>query len=201
MTWKLSTAILALALALPLVCLPAPVRGQTPENWVSGWGGLFMDPGTVPDDESGTRWDLGTSFAAGASFHRLFGRSLIAGFDLGYSPIRYELRDRDSGASLEGGRGHLLATMATGRLGAGGGGDFFTYLAGGIGALTYGIPALDRWDPDLALRAGGGVEYRHSRTVALFLEWNRWWVLHQSQGVDDNTVRHANLQLGARYGF
>lgn len=194
-----STAILALSL---LVChQAAPAAAQTPLNWVSAWGGLFMDPGTVPDDASGTRWNLGTTFTAGTSLQRLIGRSLIAGVDLGYAPVKYQVEELETGRPQESGRGHLVTTMVTGRLGVGGGGDFFSYLGGGIGAVTYGIPSLDRWDPDFAFRGGGGMEYRHSRTVALFVEWNRWWALHQSQGVDDNTVRHGNLQFGARYGF
>lgn len=199
MTKPLTTATLALFL---LVCLQAaPATAQTPRTWASAWGGLFMDPGTVPDDESGTRWNLGTTFTVGTSLQRLVGRSLIAGIDLGYAPVKYQVEELETGVALDGGRGQLITTMVTGRLGVGGGGDFFSYLAAGVGAVTYGIPALDRWDSDFAFRAGGGLEYRHSRTVALFVEWNRWWAIHQSAGVDDNTVRHRNLEFGARYGF
>lgn len=197
----IKTLSTALVLTTLVATLPSAAVAQTPRSWVSAWGGLFMDPGTVVDDESDSRWDLGTSFTVGASFQRLFGGSLLAGVDLAYAPIPYEIQDRDTRQPLESGRGHLITTMATGRLGAGGGGDFFTYLAGGVGAVTYGIPSLDRWDSDFAFRGGGGLEYRHSRTVALFVEWNRWWALHQSEGVDDNTVRHGNLEFGARYGF
>jgi hypothetical protein len=65
--------------------------------------------------------------------------------------------------------------------------------------MMYGIPHLDRWDPDLALRGGGGVEYAATPDLALFLEWNRWWVFHQTEGVRDNTVHHSTLELGMRF--
>lgn len=191
--------VFAAAVALA-VALPTGATAQTPDTWVSGWGGVYMDPGTVRDGDSGTTWDFGTSFVAGAGVHRLFGNTLVAGLEVSYSPIRHEVRD-ETNAVLADGRAHLLTTMAVGRLGAGGGARFSTYITGGIGAITYGIPELDRWDPDVALRAGGGVEYGVSRPLALFVEWNRWWVFHQSEGVDDNTVRHSHLGIGVRYGL
>ncbi|HUE76436.1 MAG TPA: outer membrane beta-barrel protein [Longimicrobiales bacterium] len=193
----------ALLVAAAGACaLPAATTAQ--DTWISGWGGIFMDPGTVRDADSGTQWDFGTSMVFGATAQRLFGNSLIAGVEVGYSPIRHEVRPLDSPAGTPPtaeGRAHLLSTMAVGRLGGGGGAGFGTYLTGGIGAITYGIPSLDRWDPDLALRGGGGLEYRHSQRVALFVEWNRWWTFHQAAGVNDNTVQHSHLEVGARYGM
>ena len=190
--------IAMLAAAVGGTALPTAAAAQ--DTWISGWGGIFMDPGTVRDGDTGTRWDFGTSAVFGVTAQRLFGSALIAGVEVGYSPIRHEVRDLTTNLLEADGRAHLLTTMAVGRLGGGGGGGFFTYLTGGAGAMTYGIPSLDVWDPDLALRAGGGLEYRHSRALALFLEWNRWWVFHQSEGVDDNTVRHSHLELGVRFG-
>lgn len=191
-----------LFLALFLVLAPAtPTLAQTPATWVSGRTGLFLDPGTVVDEESGTRWDFGTSFVAGASLQRVVGGSLVVGLDLGYAPLRHEVQSGNGQERLAEGRAHLITTMLTGRLGAGGGGDFSTYLTGGAGAATYGIPHLQRWDPDFAFRAGGGLEYRHSPALALFLEWNRWWAIHQAEGVDDNTVQHSSVEFGARHGF
>ena len=190
-------ALALLAAAVGGATLPAAAAAQ--DTWISGWGGVFMDPGTVRDTDSGTAWDFGTSAVFGVTAQRVFG-SLVAGVEAGYSPLRHEVRDLTTDVLLADGRAHLLTTMAVGRLGGGGGG-FFTYLTGGIGAMTYGIPSLDRWDPDLALRGGGGLEYGHSAAVALFLEWNRWWVFHQSEGVDDNTANHAHLELGVRLGM
>lgn len=178
-----------------------PAAGTAQDTWISGWGGIFMDPGTVRDSESGAEWDFGTSAVFGVTAQRLFGNALIAGVEVGYSPMRHEVRDLETDALEADGRAHVLTTMAVGRLGGGGGGGFGTYLAGGIGAITYGIPSLDRWDSDLALRAGGGLEYRAWPQVALFVEWNRWWTFHQSEGVDDNTIKHSHLELGVRYGM
>lgn len=198
MTTTLPTFFLALIL---LLGSPGEAVAQRPATSVAGWAGLFLDPGTVVDDESGTRWDFGTGLATGARIQRLFGGSLVVGLDVGYAPLEHEVRAGDGAAPLAEGRAHLVTTMVTGRLGAGGGGEFGTYLTGGLGALTYGIPHLERWDSDFAFRAGGGLEYRHSPALALFLEWNRWWALHQTEGVDDNTVRHSTAVLGVNYGF
>ncbi|HSH46347.1 MAG TPA: outer membrane beta-barrel protein [Longimicrobiales bacterium] len=191
--------MLTLAAALVLA-LPVAGAAQDADTWVSGWGGVLMDPGTVRDGESGTEWDFGTSFIGGASVQHLFGNTLVAGLELGYSPVRHEVRDADTDELLADGRADLVTAMAVGRLGGGGRG-FFTYATAGAGTMIYGIPSLDRWDPDLALRAGGGVQYGATRRVALFVEWNRWWVFHQSEGVEDNTVRHSHLEIGARYGL
>jgi hypothetical protein len=183
--------------ALVLCVAPTGVAGQ--DTWISGWGGMLMSPGTVLDHESGTRWEFGTSFMAGAGVKRSIGQSLVAGIDLGYSPVRHEVRQLDTRLLLDEGRAHIVTAMLTGRLGAGRRSGFGTYLAGGIGTMIYGIPHLDRWDPDLALRGGGGVEYAASADLALFLEWMRWWVFHQTEGVQDNTVQHGTLELGIRF--
>lgn len=192
-------AMALLAVAVGGTTLPAAAAAQ--DTWISGWGGFFMDPGTVRDTESGTKWDFGTSPVFGVTAQRVFGSTLVAGVEVGYSPIRHEVRDLTTDVLLADGRAQLITTMAVGRLGGGGGGGFFTYLSGGAGAMTYGIPSLDRWDSDLALRGGGGLEYGHSQTLSLFVEWNRWWVFHQAEGVDDNTAKHAHLELGVRLGM
>ena len=193
-------ALALLAVVVGATALPAAASAQN--TWLSGWGGIVMDPGTVRDTETGTEWDFGTSAIFGVTAQRVFGNTLIAGLEVGYSPIRHEVSDLTTGLLREDGEGraHLLTTMAVGRLGGGGGGGFFTYLTGGVGAITYGIPSLDVWDTDLALRGGGGLEYRQSQNLALFVEWNRWWAFHQSEGVDDNTVRHSHLEIGVRWG-
>lgn len=191
----------ALALVAAIGAGPATATAVAQETWISVWGSLFADPGTVRDGESNTRWDFGTSFGGGVGLQRRFGTSLLAGVELGYTPMKHELRDETSGGLLDDGRAQVITLMATGRLGAGRAAGFTTYLAGAIGTMVYGIPELDRWDPDFALRGGGGVEYVVAGNAALFLEWNRWWVFHQSEGVDDNTINHSQLQLGLRYGL
>jgi hypothetical protein len=188
--------IAGMVAALALGAAPAGLAAQ--ETWVSAWAGMLMSPGSVVDHESQTRWDFGSSFKAGAGVHRSLGHGFVAGIDLGYSPVRHQVIDRGTGVVLDDGRAHILTAMLTGRLGAGRASGFGTYLAGGIGTMVYGIPHLDRWDPDLALRGGGGLEYAASRDLALVLEWTRWWVFHQTEGVQDNTAHHGTLEVGAR---
>jgi opacity protein-like surface antigen len=188
--------ILAGLVGVGACLLPAATGAQT---WASGWGGMLMNPGIVVDPDTGTRWDFGSSFMAGAGVHRSIGQGLLVGLDLGYSPARHEVRDQTGLALLDEGRAHLVTAMLSGRLGAARSGGFATYLAGGIGTMIYGIPYTDGWDPDLALRGGGGVEYAVSPAMGLFLEWYRWWVFHQADGVRDNTVHHGTLEIGARF--
>lgn len=200
-------AAITAALVAGALVAPRPASAQTVDTWVSAFSGLYMDPGTVLDDEvgpdhpNGTEWDLGSSVLFGVGLHRLFGQTLVAGVDLTYSPIKHEVRDAITNVVLADGRAHLLTAMVNGRLGGGGGGGFQTYLTGGLGTMVYGIPYLERWDPDLALQGGGGLNYSHSRTLAFFLEWNRWWVFHQTEGVDDNTLNHSHIEIGVRYGM
>jgi len=188
---------LPVALVLALATSPLAVAAQT--HWVSGWGGAFMNPGTVQDFESGTEWRFGTSFMAGLGLQRSLGQGLVAGLDLGYSPVRHEVHSLTGGGQLDEGRAHIVTALLTGRLGATRAAGFGTYLAGGVGAMFYGIPHVDGWDRNLALRGGGGVEYAMSREMVWFLEWHRWWVFHQSEGVEDNTVHHGSLEIGARF--
>jgi hypothetical protein len=191
-----TVAVLALVVVV-LHGLPAVAAGQGTR--LSASAGMLMNPGTVVDHESGTRWDLGTSFMGGIGIQHAVGHGLVAGIDLGYSPVRHEVRRLADGVVEDEGRAHIVTALLSGRLGAGRVAGFGTYLSGGVGTMIYGIPSLDRWDPDLALRGGGGVEYAPSRDLALFLEWSRWWVFHQSEGVQDNTVHHGSLEVGARF--
>jgi hypothetical protein len=182
--------------ALAALVLPGLLAAQ--ETRVMGWAGMLMNPGVVVDHESGTRWEFGSSLMLGGGAQRALGQGLVVGVDLGYSPVRHEVWDINRQTRQADGRAHIVTAMLTGRLGAGRAAGFDTYLTGGVGTMIYGIPDLDRWDPDLALRGGGGVEYATSPELALFLEWNRWWVFHQTEGVRDNTVNHGTLELGVR---
>jgi hypothetical protein len=192
---RTTLALLVLA-AAAIPGLPESAAGQ--DTWASAWAGMIMNPGSVQDGESGTRWEFGTSAMGGVGIQRAIGQGLVAGIDVGYAPIRHEVRDLHTHVLLDEGRAHIVTAMLSGRLGAGRVAGFGTYLAGALGTMVYGIPSLDRWDPDFALRGGGGVEYAPSRGMGMFLEWHRWWVFHQSEGVQDNTVQHGTLELGVR---
>lgn len=188
-----------LMIGLLFALAASPSRAAAQDTWVSGWAGAIMNPGTVQDFDSGTQWRFGTTLMAGVGVQRSLGQGLLAGLDLGYSPVRHEVRDLDTGILLDEGRANIVTALLTGRLGATRAAGFGTYLAGGVGAMLYGVPHLDGWDADLALRGGGGVEYAVSRELLLFLEWHRWWVFHQSEGVQDNTVNQGTLEIGARF--
>jgi hypothetical protein len=170
-----------------------------PNRWASVWLGGYIDPGRVVD-ESGT-WTFGSGFAAGLAAHHRVGQGLMLGVDLSLAQVPYE---RLGPANLVVGSGdaRFATALASGRLRYGGGGDLGVYLTGAGGAFIYHIPDLDRWDPDLALLTGAGLEYAVSRTGSIFLEWGRFFVFHQRQGgVAGNTARHSHLKVGGRVGW
>lgn len=173
-----------------------------PDTWVSAWVGGFMNPGRVTDAQSATHWDFGTSLAGGLGIHRNFGRTVSIGLDAGFSPARYEMVPVEgSDATAAEGTARVVTGMLSGRLRYGGGSALFMYLTGGAGALVYGMPELGRWDPDLALLTGAGLEYRLASSRALFVEWGRYWTFHQSEGVADNSTKHGQIRLGVRTGW
>lgn len=200
----MKAAVLVSAFAVLALSTPAAAQFRTvqkaPNTWVTGWVGGYMSPGSVVDAESG-KWDFGSSFAGGLGLHRQVGRSLVLGVEGSFAPAAYERLDLDTNEVLGSGNARLVTGMLTGRLQTGGGGGLGMYVTGGIGAVVYGIPDLDRWDPDLALRTGAGMEYRPSHNRALFLEWGQLWTYHQKEGVRDNTAKHSQLRAGVRFGF
>lgn len=200
----------ALLLAAALVAATAsPAAAQfgkveaPPKTWVSAWVGGFTNPGRVSDGASDRHWNFGSSFAGGLGAHRRVGSSLVLGLDASFAPAPYELVTRGDEPALAGeGSARVVTAMASGRLRYGGGGSFFMYLTGGAGAMIYGMPELNRWDPDLALLTGAGLEYRPSGDKAIFIEWGRYWTFHQrDQGVSDNSTKHGQLRIGVRTGW
>ncbi|HEX7119176.1 MAG TPA: outer membrane beta-barrel protein [Longimicrobiales bacterium] len=194
----------AVVAGLAVLGLASPAAAQfgtvteAPRTWATGWVGGYLSPGRV-SDASGN-WDFGSTFAGGLGLHRQVGRSLVLGIEGSFAPAAYERTDKD-GALLGEGDARLVTGMVTGRLQTGGGGNFGMYLTGGAGAFVYGMSELDRWDPDLALKTGAGLEYRPSVDKALFVEWGRYWTFHQKEGVRDNTTKHSQLRAGVRIGF
>lgn len=194
------SAFASLAAASPLAAQFGPVE-QPPKTWVSAWLGGYLDPGTVQDPADGS-WAFGSSFAGGLGIHRQVGSALSVGIDASFSPTRFELRDPETKEKLGSGTAKLLSAMASARLRYGGGGPIGMYLTGGVGALSYGMPdPVGRWDTDLALHTGAGLEYRPSTNRAIFVEWGRFWTFHQNDGVDDNTAQHSQLRIGVRAGL
>ncbi|HWV56375.1 MAG TPA: outer membrane beta-barrel protein [Longimicrobiales bacterium] len=194
------SALVSLTTVTPLAAQFGPVE-QPPQTWASGWLGGYLDPGTVRDPEDGA-WSFGSSFAAGLGLHRQIGNSLSIGVDASYAPMRFEQRDVATEEVLSSGTARVISAMASARLRYGGGDAFGMYLTGGVGTMAYGMPdPVDRWDTDLALHTGAGLEYRPSINRALFVEWGRYWTFHQNEGIDDNTTQHSQLRIGVRTGF
>lgn len=196
-------AAIASAIAFLAFATPAAAQFRTvqkpPDTWVTGWIGGYMSPDRVMDGASG-RWDFGSTFAGGLGLHRRIGQSLSLGLETSFAPASYELSD-DEGTLLDSGNARLVTAMLSGRLRTGGGGPLGMYVTGGAGAFIYGMSDLDRWDPDLALYTGAGLEYQPSVNKALFLEWGRYWTFHQKEGIRDNSARHSQLRAGVRIGF
>lgn len=197
----------AAALIAALACLtfatPAAAQFGTieppPKTWITGSVGGFLDPGSVPD-ASGV-WDFGAALGGGIGIHRQVGQGITIGVEGSFLPSKYELRDSNRSV-IEKGSASIVTGLATARLNTGGMGPLGMYLTGGAGVMAYGMKGgLDRWDPDLALMTGAGLEYRPSQKRAIFLEWGKFWTFHQQEGVKNNTVNHSQLRAGVRFGF
>lgn len=195
-------AVTLATLACFAVATPASAQFGTvktpPKTWITGSVGGFLNPGSVPD-ASGL-WDFGTAFGGSLGIHRQIGQGIAIGLEGTFAPAKYELRAADRSV-IGKGSANLLTGMATARLYTGGAGPVGMYLTGGAGVLAYGMKGLDRWDPDLALMTGAGLEYRPSQRQALFLEWGKYWTFHQTDGVKNNTVNHSQLRAGVRFGL
>jgi|SRR5690606_6179888 len=200
---NLAAALAVLSVLGSGATTPAAAQFRTikpaPKTWVTGWVGGYMDPGRVTDAASGN-WHFGSAFAGGLGIHRQVGSGLALGIDASFAPASYERRGADNTLLAEG-NARLVTAMISGRLRTGGHDSFGMYLTGGAGAFVYGIPELDRWDPDLALHTGAGLEYRPARDKALFVEWGRYWTFHQKEGIRDNTTKHSQIRIGGRVGL
>lgn len=197
-----TAAVILSMLACFAVATPAAAQFGTvkapPKTWISGSVGGFLNPGSVPD-ASGL-WDFGTAFSGGLGIHRQIGTGIAIGLDGSFAPAKYELRD--AGKTVVGkGNANLITGMASARLYTGGAGPVGMYLTGGAGVIAYGMKGLDKWDPDLALKTGAGLEYRPSPRQSLFLEWGKYWTFHQTDGVKNNTINHSQIQAGVRIGL
>jgi hypothetical protein len=171
-----------------------------PQGWFSVSAGRYLDMGQVADPESGSTWIFGEAFTLGVGYHRDLGPGLsLGGIVTGAMP-NYQ-RVIAPGVRVDGGRATLLTPMVTGRLNTGGGGGGVAfYLTGGAGAFIYRLPDLDRWDPDLALFTGAGLDYAPGGNRAFFVEWGRFWVYHQGEGIESNRAFHSLIRAGMRVG-
>lgn len=194
-SWKRAGALAAALL------LMGSAHAAAQDTWATGWVGGMLDPGRVVDDESDATWAFGTGFGLGLGLHRELGRSFLVGVDGNLFRLPYEVRPHTATADTLSGDGSIVSLLASARLRTGGAAVFGTYLTGGVGTLMYNLPGLDRWDSDLALLAGAGIQYQPQAQLGLFIEWGRFWTFHQREGVDSGMTRHSNLRVGARYGW
>jgi hypothetical protein len=194
----------ALALSA-LLAAPAAAQfgqvGTAPQTWASVWVTGLLDPGTVVDHDSNSDWRFGSAIGLGAGVSRLLGTGLTVGVETSFIPASYERIQRGTDLRVADGRASLVTALAAGRLRYGGAENLQFFLNGGAGVFVYGIPDLDRWDPDPALFFGPGLEYRPSTGRAIFLDWGTYWAFHQAEGVGTRTVRHTQLRLGGRLGW
>ncbi len=209
--WKATAAAaVAAALAAPL----APARAQQrpaptglSRNWVSGF--LAWYPGIGKFDspvgpEPGTlvqQWNFGSGVGLGAAFAHVLGPGLQIGAEGSYVPsVGVEVTD--SGATTPtSAHAQVGELMATGRLQTGGGAGIGFYLAGGAGAVFWGMPAPASSATDFGLRTAGGLEYQSNLRRAFFLEWGQFWAFHKHHGVSSNTVKFSQIRGGVRIGW
>lgn len=186
------------------------------KNWVSGWAGAVLDPPNIADPTTNTRWQMGTGLAFGGGVHHQLGQGLMIGIDGSYAPsVPFEFHDINSDVLLQPKQNARIATaMLSGRLQYGGGASFGIYLSGGLGGFFWGVPALtptqplacacapqgSHWDGDVGLLTAPGFEYRAAARTALFLEYGRFWVFHQHEGVSSNSLRFTGIKFGGRVG-
>lgn len=199
----MKTAVACLAtLACLAFATPAAAQFGTvkapPKTWITGSVGGFLDPGSVPD--GGEIWDFGTALGAGLGVHREIAQGITFGIEGAFAPTKYELRTPSEGV-IGKGNASILTGLATARLYTGGTGAVGMYLTGGAGVIAYGMKGLDRWDPDLALMTGAGLEFRPSQRRSIFLEWGKYWTFHPQDGVKNNTINHSQLRAGVRFGL
>jgi hypothetical protein len=172
------------------------------DGWISGFAGRYMEIGNVADPETNSTWIFGEAWAFGAGYHRSLVDGLAVGVDLGIAAPRYERRGPGNIVLPDAtGRATIVSPQASGRFNYGGAAAGLAfYLTGAIGSMIYRIPDLDRWDPDLSLYAGTGINYQPSSRRAYFLEWGRYWVYHQGTGLESNRAHHSLIRLGLRFG-
>jgi hypothetical protein len=175
-----------------------------PKLWVSTYFQMYTSMGGFVDPDTNSRWFFGdNAFGLGAAAHYDVSPTLTLGLDLGYTRPSYERTDtaRVPTETLGRGDARVFTLLATGRMASGGAGSLGFYLTGGVGAIAYRLDEFGDINPDLALRAGTGLEYRWGATRRVFLEWGRFWGFHEKAGLSGGRVQHSNLEIGFRGGF
>lgn len=207
-----ATAAVCTALAL-LAGTPANAQRSAPtvgpsRNWASGFIAWYPGVGKFDSPvgpESGTaveRWNFGSGVGLGAAYAHVIGQGLQIGVEGSFVPsVGVEITDTMPAPTTTTSHAQVGELMATGRLQTGGGAGIGFYLAGGAGAVFWGMPAPAASTSDLALRTAGGLEYQGSLRRAFFIEWGQFWAFHKHHGVASNTVKFSQIRGGVRIGW
>ncbi len=212
--WEATAACTALALAA--LSTPAAAQQKAPagpagpaRNWASGFVAWYPGVGKFDSPvgpESGTavqHWNFGSGVGIGAAYAHTLGQGLQIGAEGSYVPsVGVEVTDTGAALPTTGEHAQVGELMATGRIMTGGGAaGLGFYLAGGVGAVFWGMPAPATSATDLGLRTAGGLEYQSNLRRAFFLEWGQFWAFHKHHGVSSNTVKYSQIRGGVRIGW
>lgn len=210
---RATPALLGLAV-LVVTAGAATAQAQAPRKAVgptTNWASLFVVgyPGignvTSPvGPESGTAtqtWSFGSGVGLGLAAAHVVGQALQVGVEGSFAPsVGVDITDTTS-LVTQGQKAKVGHLMATGRIMTGGGGGLGLFLAGGVGAMFFGMPDPATSATDFAFRYGGGLEYQWTPRRALFLEWGQVGAFHKHHGASSNTVHFSQIRGGFRIGW
>ena len=191
-----------------------PLAGQAPRKPVtpaSTWASVFIVgyPGighfsspVGPDGSTAVQnWNFGSGLGLGLAAAHNIGTAAQVGLEATLAPsVGVEITD-STGTTTTTGNSSVGDVFATGRLMTGGGAGLGLFLAGGVGAMFFGMPSPASSATDLAYRFGGGVEYQFNPRRAAFLEWGSIGAFHKHHGVSSNTIHFSQLRGGIRIGW
>ncbi len=210
---KAMPALIGLA---ALVTAPGPASPQAPRRPATSWGSIFIVayPGVGrfsspvgPESSSATQsWNFGSGIGLGLALAHNLGQAAQIGVEASLAPsVGVEVTDSTLTSGAAGatttGNAKLGDVFATGRIMTGGGGGLGLFLAGGVGAMFFGMPDPASSATDFAYRYGGGLEYQMNLRRAVFLEWGQVGAFHKHHGVTSNTVHFSQIRGGFKIGW
>ncbi len=207
---KATPALLGLAVFLVVAGAATAQTPRRPVGPATSWGSIFVVayPGVGKfnspvgaDNSTATQtWNFGSGIGLGLAAAHTIGQAAQVGIEASLAPsVGVEVTD-STGLSTTSGKAKLGDVFATGRIMTGGGGGLGLFLAGGVGAMFFGMPDPATSATDFAFRYGGGLEYQWQPRRAGFLEWGQVGAFHKHHGVSSNTVHFSQIRGGFRIG-
>jgi len=204
-------ALLCLAVLLVTASPGAAQGARRPLGPASSWGSIFIVayPGVGrfnspvgPDNSTATQsWNFGSGLGLGLAAAHNVGSAAQLGVEASLAPsVGVEITD-STGVATTSGHARLGDVFATGRIMTGGGGGLGLFLAGGVGAMFFGMPQPASSATDFAFRYGGGLEYQFNPRRAVFLEWGQVGAFHKHHGVSSNRINFSQLRGGLKIGW